>query len=109
MRFQTLYEGRWIFAVLAILGLAGWFVSPWLSLLFFLLVLYTIAFFRDPDRVAPPEASAIVAAADGVVADVGEIDEPDVVKSRSRRVGVFISGFGGHTTRAPVGGRAPYR
>ena len=109
MRFQTLYEGRWIFAILAILTLASWLVSPWLSLLFLLLILYTLAFFRDPDREVPPEANAVVAAADGVVADILEIDEPDVLKARTRRVGIFLSVFDVHTNRAPVDGRVVYR
>jgi phosphatidylserine decarboxylase len=109
MRFQTLYEGRWIFAILVMLALAGWFVTPWLSLIFVLLILYTLAFFRDPDRPTPAEENAVVAAADGVVADIVEIDEPDVLKNRTRRVGIFLSVFDVHTNRAPVGGKVTYR
>lgn len=109
MRFQTLSEGRWIFAILAILGLVSWLLTPWLSLLFVLLILYTLAFFRDPDRAVPTEANAVVAAADGVVADIVEIDEPDVLKARTRRVGIFLSVFDVHTNRAPVNGRVIYR
>ena len=34
MRFQTLYEGRWIFAVIFALGVAGWLLHwPWLAVL----------------------------------------------------------------------------
>jgi phosphatidylserine decarboxylase len=109
MRFQTLYEGRWIFAILAVLAVVGWLFSPWLSLLFMALILYTVAFFRDPDRTAPAEESAVVAAADGVVADIMEIDEPDVLQARLRRVGIFLSVFDVHTNRAPVAGRIIYR
>jgi len=109
MRFQTLAEGRWIFAILASLAVVSWWVSPWLTLLFVLLVLYTLAFFRDPDRAVPAEANAVVAAADGVVADIMEIEEPDVVKTRMRRVGIFLSVFDVHTNRAPVEGRVTYR
>jgi phosphatidylserine decarboxylase len=109
MRFQTLYEGRWIFVILAVLGLAGWLISPWVSLVFVVLILYTLAFFRDPDRVVPPEPEAVVAAADGVVADIVEIDEPDVVQQRMRRVGIFLSVFDVHTNRAPMDGKVTYR
>jgi phosphatidylserine decarboxylase len=109
MRFQTLFEGRWIFAVLALLAVAGWFLTPWLSLVFLLLILYTVAFFRDPERTAPPEEDAVVAAADGVVADIVEMDEPEVLKRRTRRVGIFLSVFDVHTNRAPVEGRVTYR
>lgn len=109
MRFQTLYEGRWIFAILGIAALASWFLTPWLTLVFVLLILYTLAFFRDPDRVAPSEAAAVVAAADGVVADIVEIEENDVLKSQARRVGIFLSVFDVHTNRAPIDGRITYR
>ena len=109
MRLQTLYEGRWIFAILAVLAAAGWLLSSWLTLLFVLLILYTVAFFRDPDRTVPAEEDAVVAAADGVVADITEMDEPDFLQVRMRRVGIFLSVFDVHTNRAPVEGRIIYR
>ena len=109
MRFQTLYEARWIFAVLALLGVAGYFVSIWLLLPILLLTVYTISFFRDPDRVAPANRDAVLAAADGVVADIVEIDETEVLNARTRRVGIFLSVFDVHTNRAPIDGRIIYR
>jgi len=109
MRWQTLYEGRWIFAILAVLAITSSFLTVWLSLVWFLLILYTFAFFRDPDRVSPTAADAVVAAADGVVADINEIDEPEVLQARAQRVGIFLSVFDVHTNRAPVEGRVTYR
>jgi phosphatidylserine decarboxylase len=109
MRAQTLYEGRWIFGILFLLILASSLISLWLSLLFLALFLYAIAFFRDPNRADPPEANAIVAAADGVVADIKEIDEREVLKALTRRVGIFLSVFDVHTNRAPVSGRITFR
>ncbi len=109
MRFQTLFEGRWIFAILTALMVAGWFLTPWLSLLFLLLILYTIAFFRDPERMVPSDEDVVVAAADGVVADIAEMEEPEVVHERMRRVGIFLSVFDVHTNRAPVQGKVTYR
>lgn len=109
MRRQTLYEARWIFAVLTILAVASWLVSPWLSLVWVILIGYTFAFFRDPERVTPSDPDAVVAAADGVVADIVEIEETEVVKARQRRVGIFLSVFDVHTNRAPVDGRVTYR
>jgi phosphatidylserine decarboxylase len=109
MRWQTLYEGRWIFAILAILTVISWLFLPWLSLLFIALILYTFAFFRDPERVTPNEPDAVVAAADGVVADIMELEENEVVKQRMKRVGIFLSVFDVHTNRAPIEGRISYR
>jgi phosphatidylserine decarboxylase len=109
MRWQTLYEGRWIFAVLVLLAIGSWFIRPWLSLVFLALILYTFAFFRDPERVATTDPDGVVAAADGVVADIVEIEENDVLKTKMRRVGIFLSVFDVHTNRAPIDGRITYR
>ena len=108
MRFQTLYEGRWIFVILLALAALSWFFLPWLVLVFALLILYTLAFFRDPDRNSSGDALAVVAAADGVVADISELNEPEVVKARMKRIGIFLSVFDVHTNRAPVDGRVTY-
>ncbi|MEP6937172.1 MAG: phosphatidylserine decarboxylase [Chthoniobacterales bacterium] len=109
MRFQTLGEARWIFATLIVFAVAAWFISPVLSLFFLLLILYTFAFFRDPERTAPTDNDVVLAAADGVVADISEVDEPEVVRARMCRVGIFLSVFDVHTNRAPVDGRIIYR
>jgi phosphatidylserine decarboxylase len=109
MRFQTLYEARWIFAVLVLLGIVSCFISLWLLLPILLLLIYTISFFRDPDRVAPEDPDAVLSAADGVVADIVEIDESEVLRAQTRRVGVFLSVFDVHTNRAPIDGRIIYR
>jgi phosphatidylserine decarboxylase len=109
MRSQTLFEGRWIFGILVALVIAAWFVMPWLSLIFLLLFFCTLAFFRDPDRAAPSDTSAILAAADGTVTEIAEVDETEVLQTKMRRVGIFLSIFDVHTNRAPVDGRIIYR
>jgi phosphatidylserine decarboxylase len=109
MRLQTLAEGRWIFAVLLLLIIASWFLTPWLSLVFLVLTLYTVAFVRDPERLAPSDENAVLAAADGTVTDIVEVDEGEVLKSKTRRVGIFLSIFNVHTNRVPIDGRVIYR
>ena len=109
MRLQTLYEARWIFFVLALLGVVSLFTTWWLLLPVLLLIIYTFAFFRDPERVSPAEPNAVVAAADGKVADIVEIEEPEVLHARQKRIGIFLSVFDVHTNRAPVEGKIIYR
>jgi phosphatidylserine decarboxylase len=109
MRFQTLLEARWIFAILVLLALASCLVSGWLSLLFLVLICYTVFFFRDPDRAVPADPHAVVAAADGTVTDITEVEEAEVLKTKLCRVGIFLSIFDVHTNRAPIGGRVVYR
>ena len=109
MRFQTLYEARWIFLILLLLGVASWFASLWLFPLVLLLFVYTLWFFRDPERTAPADPDAVLAAADGKVADIVEIEETEVLNARTRRVGIFLSVFDVHTNRVPMDGRVIYR
>jgi phosphatidylserine decarboxylase len=109
MRLQTILEARWILTILAALALVSWLFSGWLALLFFLLILYTLFFFRDPERVVPADPKAVVAAADGTVADISEIEEGELLKTKTRRIGIFLSIFDVHTNRAPIDGKIIYR
>src|SRR6266446_2567230 len=93
MRAQTLAEARWIFAVLGLLLIASWLFAQWLSIVFLLLILFTLAFFRDPNRAVPGDPNLIVAPADGKITDIVEIDENEVLKMKTRRVGIFLSIF----------------
>jgi phosphatidylserine decarboxylase len=109
VRAQTLSEARWILAFFALAAAVALFFSVWLSLFFLLLLVCTIAFFRDPDRAAPADPNLILAAADGTVTDIVEWNENEVLKAKTRRVGIFLSIFDVHTNRAPIDGRIVYR
>ena len=109
MRLQTLAESAWILAILGVLIVAGWFVSMWLTLIFCILAVFTIAFFRDPDRDPPADPNHVVAAADGTITEIIEVEENEVLKTRMRRIGIFLSIFDVHTNRAPIDGRIVYR
>jgi len=109
MRFQTIAEARWILGILLLLALVSCFFSAWISLIFLLLIVYTFFFFRDPEREIPLDPKAVVAAADGTIADISEVEENDLLKTKTRRVGIFLSVFDVHTNRAPVDGKIIYR
>ena len=109
MRFQTLYEGRWIFLALFALVLIGAVLGwAWLVVFALLLIVFCINFFRDPDRPPHADADIVVAAADGTVADIMEVDENEVLKTRCKRVGIFLSVFDVHVNRAPIEGEVVF-
>ena len=109
MRFQTLYEGRHIFAVIfALLAVAVVVHWVWLIVLCAMLVLFCVNFFRDPDREIPAGDDVVVAAADGHVADIVEIEEDEVLHAKCRRVGIFLSVFDVHVNKAPIAGKITY-
>jgi phosphatidylserine decarboxylase len=109
MRLQTLLEARWILAILAVLAIVSSFLTLWLLLFFLLSIFCTLAFFRDPDRATPPDPNLVVAAADGTIIDIVELDENEILKAKTRRVGIFLSIFDVHTNRSPIDGRIIYR
>ncbi|HEX8294959.1 MAG TPA: phosphatidylserine decarboxylase family protein [Chthoniobacteraceae bacterium] len=110
MRFQTLFEGRWIFAAVFGLGIFGLLLGwSWLVFLALLLFVFCLNFFRDPERVVPGGDDLVVAAADGVVTSVDEIEESEVLKTRCRRVSIFLSVFDVHVNKAPIAGRISYQ
>lgn len=104
-------EGRPIVAfaglVLVVLGAValarnGWW---WLATALWMPVAAWIPwFFRDPVRHGPRGDRLVIAPADGKVVSVTEIDEPDFLGGRSRRVSVFMNVFDVHVNRYPVSG-----
>ena len=109
MRLQALREARWILVFLTLLAIVFGLFSTWAFWFFVMLCLCTLAFFRDPERAAPVDPGVIVAPADGRVMDVVELDENEVLKGKTQRVGIFLSIFDVHTNRAPIDGRVIYR
>jgi phosphatidylserine decarboxylase len=109
MRFQTLWEGRWIFAILAALFSAGLLLGwLWLAALSGLGVLFCLNFFRDPERKGSEDPRDILSAADGVVTEIVEMEEGEFLKKPMKRIGVFLSVFDVHTNRAPIDGTVTY-
>ena len=68
------------------------------------LAVWVIAFFRDPLREGPRGERFVVAAAEGKVVHVTEVDEPMYLKERAVRISVFLSVFDVHVNRYPVDG-----
>ena len=108
MRWQTLWQAKWILLVLVF---ATWITSkilPPLALLPGALILFTLYFFRDPRRHIPRGIGVIVSPADGTVTDIAEMEENEVTGARMRRVGIFLSVFDVHVNRAPAKCRVVY-
>lgn len=90
-------------AALAVLGWAA--AGPWLGVPFLVLAGLVVNFFRNPRRVVPDDAAAVVAPADGVVCDVADEPSPRLVDGPARRVSIFMNVLDVHVNRSPIGGR----
>ena len=69
-----------------------------------ILAIWVVAFFRDPIRQGPRGDQYVLAAAEGHVVHVTEIDEPMFLKERAIRISIFLSVFDVHVNRYPVNG-----
>jgi phosphatidylserine decarboxylase len=85
----------WPFAAgLAAAGLAAVMWHPWLAAFPAALLLFTLNFFRDPDRVTPADRDALVSPADG-----------KIIRADRERISIFMNVFDVHVCRTPVAGR----
>ena len=73
-----------------------------------ILCAYFLYFFRDPDRLPPEDASAIVAGADGTVVAITELREDNYLKTNCVRISIFLSLFDVHVNRAPIAGQSVF-
>jgi phosphatidylserine decarboxylase len=92
-------DGIYYASGLGVLGIAlAYLVAWWAALPFYLLALFCLYFFRDPER-TPPSDDVIIAPADGKVVAVRQVG-PD-----ETRISIFLNIFNVHVNRTPVAGK----
>ena len=93
-------------AILVLVGLyvnSGWIKYP-LIILGVGFFLFTLNFFRDPDRTPPSRDDVIVSPADGTVIIVKDILEEEFVKDTTTQLSIFMSPLNVHVNRIPITG-----
>jgi phosphatidylserine decarboxylase len=88
-------------ALIAAGVLVGWFAQPAWALAPLLLAVFFLWFFRDPERVIPDAAGAVVSPGDGKVTDVSFVT---VGGEKQARISIFLSVFDVHVNRSPIAG-----
>ncbi|GAV26093.1 phosphatidylserine decarboxylase proenzyme [Carboxydothermus islandicus] len=101
-------EGLWYLVILGVLTVAGAVFNLWLGAFVFLLFLFVVFFFRNPQRTIPEDEKAIISPADGVVLDVAEVNESYYLKGPAIKISIFLSIFDVHVNRAPLAGEVEY-
>ncbi len=82
-------------------ALLGWLAGPVWALPPCLLALFFLWFFRDPERVIPDSAGAVVSPADGKVTDISPVLMNGLPHTR---ISIFLSVFDVHVNRSPLAG-----
>ncbi|HZP64590.1 MAG TPA: phosphatidylserine decarboxylase [Terriglobales bacterium] len=78
-----------------------WVVGPLWAWPPLLLAAFFLWFFRDPERQIPQTAGAVVSPADGLVTQVGQIEQDGVAWLR---ISIFLNVFNVHVNRSPIAG-----
>lgn len=96
--------GVWYALALSLVGfLAGYFTkSAWLGVPFYILAVFCLWFFRDPERTVP-EGRVAVSPADGKVVSITQDADGRT------RLGIFLNVFDVHVNRSPIAGKITKR
>ncbi|MCF7825004.1 MAG: phosphatidylserine decarboxylase family protein [Candidatus Marinimicrobia bacterium] len=80
-----------------------WKIPSMLSGLF---LLFTLYFFRDPEREVKQNPKHILSPGDGVIVEIKDVDDEYVGKAI--KITMFLSPFNVHINRAPISGRVSF-
>lgn len=103
--FQFAKEGYpfiLFFLFLVVLSVA--FRIHYLTVVFLMLTLFMLFFFRDPERATIPDRNTFYAPADGRIILIKEIEEKEILNSRALMVSIFMSPLNVHVNRSPSDG-----
>jgi phosphatidylserine decarboxylase len=79
-----------------------------LMVLFLILFVLVLQFFRNPKRNFSGDSNCIIAPADGKVVVIEEVMENEYFKDKRRQISIFMSPLNVHVTRYPVGGEITF-
>ena len=100
----------WRFAIIFfVISIFLGFVFTAISIIGYLLTIFTLWFFRDPERNTPYDSNSIISSADGKVCLIDESYPPKEVsmsQEKMKRICVFMNVFNVHINRSPVSGTA---
>ena len=72
------------------------------------LIIFTLNFFRDPDRTVPNKSNIVVSPADGRVLFVKDVLDEKFINGKAKLVSIFMSPLNVHVNRIPITGKVEY-
>ena len=84
------------------------FVRVPLLLLSAFLTIFTLNFFRDPDRTVPNKSNIVVSPADGRILFVKDVLDEKFINGKAKLVSIFMSPLNVHVNRIPITGKVEY-
>ena len=98
------FIGIFIFVTLVLFSF-----SDFLGWVGFILSIWCVYFFRDPERVTPTDKNIFISPADGRILKILETEGPDILSDNKsqmfRKVSIFMNVFNVHVNRIPISGK----
>ena len=103
--YSIIAKEGWLFLTIAffISALLTYIQNP-LSWIAWIVSLFILQFFRDPNRTKPIEKNVVLSAADGKVIAIEKMTNPYTNK-KSIKVSVFMNVFNVHSNKCPIDGK----
>ena len=79
-----------------------------LLLLSAFLIIFTLNFFRDPERTVPNKEKIVVSPADGRILFVKDVLDEKFINGKAKLVAIFMSPLNVHVNRIPITGKVEY-
>tara|TARA_B100001559_G_scaffold19959_1_gene16479 strand:- start:974 stop:1615 length:642 start_codon:yes stop_codon:yes gene_type:complete len=99
-------EGWKFFIIFILISFFSFFITKIIFLISFFLSVFTLWFFRDPERYFESEDNQVLSAADGKICFIGEDTAPieTDINQKMNKISVFMNVFNVHVNRSPING-----
>jgi len=98
-----------ILAAGIIITVATYIIFNWpLAIIPGLFLLFSLYFFRNPERDAEVDLHEVLSPADGVILCIENVEESRYLKKQAVKVSIFLSVFNVHVNRSPIDGVIEY-
>ena len=72
------------------------------------IIVFTLNFFRDPERATPVKKGLVISPADGKVLLIKKVVDPTFIKGEAIQIAIFMSPLNVHVNRVPITGKVDY-
>ena len=84
------------------------YVKAILIILPILFLIFSINFFRDPERITPDKDNVVVSPADGRVIIIKDFEDKKFINGPAKQISIFMSPLNVHVNRIPINGKVTY-
>jgi phosphatidylserine decarboxylase len=84
------------------------FIKAILIIIPIVFLIFSINFFRDPERITPDKNNVVVSPADGKVIIIKDFEDKKFVNGPAKQISIFMSPLNVHVNRIPIDGKVTY-